>query len=149
MIVHRFMSSKEFEALMQGKTLINTTNHRKKSKKNTTSVGFCFFTEDPDEAVHWLSGIVDLDYCVTMEVLDGYLIKSKGVYLSQTADVSKPITLKELRQQPMDVRTEYCRTRYSAKEVLVTGYTDKYASMYPPKELQKEFEKYLLAGGRL
>lgn len=143
------MSAGEFKYLMQGKTLINTTNHRKKGKRKTTSIGFCFFEEDPDEAVKWLSGIADLDFCVTFDVLDGYLLKTQGVYISPDVDLTKPITLKEVQQQPMIVKTEYCRTRYSALEASVIAYTDKYANRYPKREEQRKFIEHLLAGGRV
>ena len=79
MIVHRFMSDAEYEVLKAGKRLINCTVHSDKNRK-TTSVGFCFFTEDPAEAIHWLSGCCDPDWCVTMEFPDDYLSESKATY---------------------------------------------------------------------
>lgn len=50
MILHRFCSKKEFEAYQRGDMLINNTDHRVKRGNATSSVGFCFFVEDPEEA---------------------------------------------------------------------------------------------------
>ena len=58
MILHRFMSEAEFERLLAGERLTNTTDFHGEQGRHTTSVGFCFFPEDPDEAIHWLRGIV-------------------------------------------------------------------------------------------
>lgn len=51
MIVHRFMSEAEYECLIGGAKLMNATDHYKSGHK-TDSVGFCFFPDDPDEAIH-------------------------------------------------------------------------------------------------
>ena len=79
MIVHRFMSDTEYECLMAGASLMNGTIHGNHGQA-TTSVGFCFFTEDPDKAIHWLSGCCDPEWCVTMEFSDGYLKESEATY---------------------------------------------------------------------
>ena len=64
MKVHRFMSDAEYEVLLAGGKLMNGTVHGDRNK--STSVGFCFFTEDPDKAIHWLSGCCYPDWCVTL-----------------------------------------------------------------------------------
>ena len=56
MVVHRFMSDAEYEVLTAGGRLMNGTDHGASGNKST-SIGFCFFSEDPEVAVHWLSGI--------------------------------------------------------------------------------------------
>ena len=145
MIVHRFMSEAEYQSLLKGKVLCNSTNHRKKGQKSS-SIGFCFFVEDPEEAVHWLSGIVDLNWCVTLEVDDGFLIQSCGWY----ADESKMSLQRRLmlgQQVPMMKKVEYCRCRYSLDDVKFLGATDKYYHIYPTKEEQKRLMAEFLKKG--
>lgn len=151
MIVHRFMGAQECRALLEGKTLYNPTNHRKKDGKRSSSIGFCFFTEEPDDAVHWLSGIVDLDYCVTMEVEDGYLLKSFGVYLDEErTDMSKPMNYEDfMREAKFKKRVEYCRCRYSRKDVKILGVTDKYYKMYPPRSAHQGLLKAMMSGVKI
>ena len=72
MILHRFMSKREYDALMAGKHLVNTIDHGAQGERSS-SIGFCFFPEEPSEAIHWLSFIVDADFCVTMEI-PGHLV---------------------------------------------------------------------------
>lgn len=55
------MSEAEYNKLMNGETLTNFKNHHETDGKKSTSVGFCFFAEQPNEAIHWLRGIVDTD----------------------------------------------------------------------------------------
>lgn len=145
------MSTKEYLALLEGKELINQVNHHKKFKKRTSSIGFCFFTEPPDEAVHWLSGIVDLDYCVTMDVPDGFLLKSWGMYLDdEHVDLSKPMNYEDLMKSAKFLkRDEYCRCRYSLKDVKILAVTDKYYKMYPPRQSNAPFIKAMLAGQKI
>ena len=109
MIVHRFMSEQEYRSLMAGKLLVNTSQHE---GWLTNSVGFCFFVEDPEEAIHWLSGITDPEYCVTMEIPSTMLIQSVGHYRNPAGGV-------------MD-KVEWCTTEYSLKNVTVLSATDKY-----------------------
>ena len=80
MILHRFCSKEEFEAYQRGEVLVNETNHSLHRGYASTSIGFCFFVEDPDEAIHILSGIVDLDYCIKVEVDESFVAKSTGRY---------------------------------------------------------------------
>ena len=151
MEIHRFMSRREYELLAAGKELYNPTNHRKKDKKRTNSIGFCFFTENPDDAVHWLSGIVDLDVCVTMEVPDGWGVKSWGLYLDDEAtDMSKPMNYQDfMREAKFKKRAEICRCRYSTKDVRIIDATDKYYSMYPPRSEHQHLIKAMLAGVKI
>lgn len=84
MILHRFCSAKEYEAFQRGDLLVNNKNHSIKRGSASTSVGFCFFKEDPEDAKHWLSGIVDFDVCITVEVDDSDV-------MSQEADMVRQI----------------------------------------------------------
>lgn len=48
MILHRFCSSAEYDAFVRGEVLKNNTDHgARRGYSVTSSVGFCFFSEDP------------------------------------------------------------------------------------------------------
>lgn len=121
MIVHRFMSMREYNALMAGEELHNDTIHKTEGLKST-SVGFCFFTEDPEEAIHWLSFLVDADACVTLVIPQELLSETQGRY----RDVEKDKGNTLLDAVPMMWRTEYCLTDYSLQTVRVISMTEKY-----------------------
>ena len=148
MIVHRFMSEAEYQSLVKGKMLYNNTNHCKSKGQRSSSVGFCFFIENPDEAVHRLSGIVDLDWCVTMEVDEGFLIQSYGWYVDEGKwDKSRVLRLGD--SVPAIRRREYCRCRYSLVDVQILGATQKYKAMFPSKVKMKEVMKTFVKRGYL
>lgn len=120
MILHRFMSKREFDALMTGQKLVNTTDHGAQGEMSS-SVGFCFFPEEPSEAIHWLSFIVDADVCVTMEIPGHLVTASKGRYRDVEKDKGSLLS-----EPPMLWRTEYCLTEYSLQQVHVLHVTDEY-----------------------
>lgn len=81
MRLHRFCSAEEFKKFMAGEKLVNDKDHgASRGSDSTTAVGFCFFTEDPEKAKHWLSGIVDFDYCLTFDVPKSSVIICHGRY---------------------------------------------------------------------
>lgn len=121
MIVHRFMSNEEYRKLMRGETLRNITVQKSIGNKSD-SIGFCFFTEPPEEAIHWLSFIVNSDWCVTLEIPDGLLTKSKGRY----RDVEKDRGRGPLDEPAVMWRTEWCLQKYSLRDVRVIEATDKW-----------------------
>lgn len=127
MILHRFCSKEEFEAYQRGDTLVNETNHSLTRGSATSSIGFCFFCEEPEEAIHILSGIVDLDYCITVEVDKSYVKKTRGRYANQALN-------------RVEFRKEYCATTYDNKRFRLVEATTKY-SMYAPnhRDLKKLF----------
>ncbi len=146
MVVHRFMSDAEYQSLINGKVLYNNTNHRKKNKQRSSSVGFCFFIEDPNDAVRWLGGVVDLDWCVTMEVDNGFLIQSCGMYADENK-WQKDKVLKVGDSIPMVKRKEYCRCRYSLKDVKILKATQMFKSMCPSKKEMKCIIRSFVARG--
>ena len=149
MIIHRFMSEREYKLLTSGKELYNGTYHRRNGRMSN-SRGFCFFLEEPDEAVHWLSGIVDLDWCVTLEVPDGWGIKSWGDYLDEEkTDLSRPMSLEDCLKADRKRRTEICRIRYSKRDVRIISATQKYYSLYPTRQQRQILIEALFAGGRI
>lgn len=122
MIVHRFMGKEEYDMLVSGQKLRNTKHHSDRYKSE--SVGFSFFEEEPSVAVHWLSGIIYMDYCVTFEVDESLLTKCAAWYRDpQTENIVK--------------RTEYSTIEYSKESFKIVGVTNEFESMYPPREFQK------------
>ncbi len=79
----RFMGLTEFEKLMRGETLYNTTDWKKRNQSG--SVGFCFFPLTDKHDTYWaydkLWGIVDPSVCVVFECTIK-LKKSYGYYAS-------------------------------------------------------------------
>lgn len=115
------MSQREYGSLMAGGTLCNTTDHGKRGKQ-TDSVGFCFFPEAPEEAIHWLSYIVDTDVCVTFDIADHLLTKRRARYRDPERDKNV-----SLSAPPATCwRTEYSLTEYSLRTAKVLSHTDKY-----------------------
>ena len=119
------MSEAEYECLMSGAKLMNATDHSK-SGQRTDSVGFCFFTEDPDKAIHWLSGCTYPDCCVTMDVPESLVRESYGIYRDPEHDDLSAPTPRGGR--PTVRKQEYCTTCYSlADGVKVLTMTQRYA----------------------
>ena len=128
MTVHRFMSQQEFDKLMAGEVLENDTVHSELGR-HSTSIGFCFFTEDPDKAIHWLSHIVCQYVCVTFQIPDHLLTESKGEYRDVDNDDIEGMSLYDMFFTPPPTiwRKEYCLQRYSRKDVRIVDVTNKYA----------------------
>ena len=104
MIVYRFMSEEEYNKLMRGETLVNTTKHESK----TDSVGFCFMPMEqdvPEEAYRYMSGIVSNDVCVVFDVAEEELQESYGIYSNPNTFIWGDCVQK----------TEYCTTEYDKK----------------------------------
>lgn len=122
MKVHRFMSETEYQKLIAGEVLINTTDHLRDRKRSTTSKGFCFFTDEPDDAIHWLCGCTYPDCCVTMEIPDEMLTESYGIYRDTQRDDQSGIEI------PIMKKREYCLKRYSLQDgVKVMAMHRRYA----------------------
>lgn len=149
MILHRFMSEAEYDVLISGGKLLNTTDHHKERGNKTTSVGFCFFPEPPDKAIHWLSGIVNTEVCVTFDIDESLLTESTATYRDHEKDNSEGMSLWELifspapqifSSVPQIERKEYCMTEYSLKVAKVLSVTTKYRD-YFEKILSGEWDE--------
>ena len=125
MILHRFCSEKEFDAYQRGDMLINNADHRTKRGNATGSVGFCFFSESPEEAKHWLSGIVDFDYCITVEVDELDVNKSWGRYAD--SKLEKAV-----------IHEEYCCKSYDNVKFRLLEATTEYSSYAPNHSVLKQ-----------
>jgi hypothetical protein len=129
------MSEAEYDCLISGAKLMNATDHSKSGHK-TDSVGFCFFPDDPDEAIHWLSGCTYPDKCVTMEIPDSMLRESYGIYRDPKKDDLKRDPVAGGNRPTMRKR-EYCLTSYSINDVRILSVADRYAQY---AQLRRELE---------
>lgn len=138
MIVHRFMSDLEYQRLMAGETLTNTTVHAHLGRKSN-SVGFCFFTEPPEEAIHWLSFNVDTEWCVTFEIPENRLRRSRAHYRDPKND--------SLEHHASIWRTEWCTKKYSIRTAHIISATNQWAQY--KEDLKKELVNMLGPLGQL
>jgi hypothetical protein len=131
------MSEAEYECLIAGGRLMNATDHHRERGQKTDSVGFCFFPEDPDEAIHWLAGCTYPDCCVTLDIPDGLLRESYGTYRDPSRDdLTQPAPP---GGRPTMRKREYCLTSYSLSDgVRVISMTDKYADY---AQIRRDFVK--------
>lgn len=123
------MSDAEYECLIAGGKLLNDTHHAELGRR-TTSVGFCFFPEEPDEAIHWLRGIVSTDRCVTLDIPEHLLTESHGTFRDPDRDrYEEGMGLLAAIFMPCVTmeKTEYCLTDYSLRSVRLVDATDKFA----------------------
>ena len=128
------MSDKEYNSLVAGDTLTNTTNHDAKGQRST-SIGFCFFTEEPDKAIHWLSTIVCTDWCVTFDIPDQLLTKSRARYRDPERD-------NWLLDQPATIwRTEWCLQQYSIHTAHIVKADNQWA--HYEENMEKELVEQL------
>lgn len=149
MILHRYMSEQEFDAYRNGKVLKNTTVHSKNGA-HTDSVGFCFFPEDPDEAIRCLRGIVNDDVCVTFDIPDGEVKESRGLYCDHdksddsweavVEDILNYASGKAMENVVTIEKTEYCCTKYSSKTFRLVDYHYSERLLFQKKVL-KELER--------
>ncbi len=122
--VFRFMSKEEFDSYMNGDILINTVKHKAK----TNSKGFCFFSlEDfePEDAMHFLSGIVNFEVCAVFETAER-LIKSYGVYakpIKSTGNALEDLINLFYGFNNRFTASEYCATEYDNKKMKLLKYS--------------------------
>lgn len=120
--LYRFMCTAEYEALVSGQRLTNNTVHSENGN-HTNSFGFCFTASPPFKSVHWLSGIVDTDYCVCIRIDAKKVRHTRGKY-------------------PGGWKDEYCCTSYSLDDIELV-YASKEWDYLPNKKqtdaMLKEF----------
>lgn len=137
MILHRFCSKEEYEKFMAGERLVNNKVHSEERGSATTAVGFCFFREDPENAKHWFSGIVDFDYCLTFLVPEDKVNSCLGRYSNWIKPGVKDgcVYLKE-----------YCCTEYDNKTFKLLNASDKFREYAPNAKDIKAFVEELKKG---
>lgn len=131
MRLFRFMSIDEFNKYVNGKKLINNTNHHKENNQKTNSIGFCFLNLDeykPEEALHFLTGIVNFSICAVFETNNENVRRTKGRY-NILAKASRPTNVYanyfELLNSEYNgfIANEYCTTKYSKDNFKLIKYT--------------------------
>lgn len=126
MEVFRFMSKNELNKLIKGNKLENTIIHLGK----TNSIGFCFLDLNeykPEEAIHFLSGIVNAEVCVKFK-MKKKLNKTNGTYAKHKA-LEGLLINKSFLEMILDIKNtetfvanEYCTTEYSLDDVEILSY---------------------------
>lgn len=135
MILHRFCSQREFAAYMRGETLTNYKSHAAaRGRDVTTAVGFCFFDDDPEKAIHRLSGIVDVDQCITVDVPDYAVKVCRGRY---TNWVRPGVADGSVMLQ------EYCAISYDKTVFKLISHTDKFKAYCPNASALRQLFPFL------
>ena len=142
------MSDAEYRKLMDGETLVNTTRHGD-SGSHTKAVGFCFFAEDPMDARHWLSGIADMDWCVTFDVPAKAVKRCKATYRDVEADEANEEDLLSWMLDtflnpssiPSMQRTDYYCTEYSKETFHIVSASEEFAPVKVKVTFDDDFPK--------
>lgn len=141
MKVFRFMSKVEFEKYKHNFNLQNNTKHEGK----TNSVGFCFLDIEeftPEEAMHFLSGIVTFDVCAVFETKQE-LTKTYGVYAKPIESTGNPMEdLLNIFSGFTDRFTanEYCITEYNQETMKLLKYSEEIWKQWNPIEEQTKLK---------
>ena len=107
----RFMGEQELRNYLRGSVLENFTEWNQEHNRSG-SIGFCFFDdqEAPESRMHYLSGIVDMHFCVElMPIGPQHFWKSLGAYARPGTSVAEAMFKESSRQWI----TEYSTTHYS------------------------------------
>lgn len=99
----RFCSQAELDKFMRGVTMHNATDHYQGGQGGSTSIGFCFTTDEPMTAWRYLKGIVCPEVCMVLDIPASLLHKAYGAY----CDYSDNTCIKRC------IKPEYHLTKYS------------------------------------
>lgn len=141
MKVFRFMSKVEFEKYKNNFTLENNKRHEGK----TNSIGFCFLdTEEftPEEAMHFLSGIVTFDVCAVFET-EEKLHKTYGIYAKPIKSTGNPFEDLLNIFNGFTYRftaNEYCVNKYNKKTMKLLKYSKEIWKQWNPAEEQAKLK---------
>ena len=141
MKVFRFMSKEEFEKYNNNLTLKNNKQHDGK----TNSIGFCFLNIDeytPEEAMHFLSGVVNFDICAVFETNEK-LKKTYGIYakpIDPTESIITDMINLFLGFNDSFKANEYCITEYSKETMKLLKYSEKIWDQWNPAEKQSNLK---------
>ena len=141
MKVFRFMSKVEFEKYKCNFTLKNNKKHDGK----TNSIGFCFLDIEeftPEEAMHFLSGVVTFDVCAVFET-EEKLNKTYGIYAKPLKSTGNPMeNLLNIFSGFTDRFTanEYCTTEYNQETMKLLKYSEEIWKQWNPIEEQTKLK---------
>ena len=129
----------------QCRSIIYILKNNKKHDGKTNSIGFCFLNvEDftPEEAMHFLSGIVTFDVCAVFET-DEKLDKTYGIYAKPIKSTGNPI--EDLMNlfcgfNERFTADEYCITEYDKKRMKLIKYSEEIWKQWNPRENQEELK---------
>lgn len=130
MILHRFCSEAEYRKLMSGKILRNYIVQGAEAGHASSAIGFCFFKEDPEEAKHWLSGVVDFDFCLTLEVPESKVRRCYGRY---------PNWIRPGVRNGSIWREEYCTEEYDNSTFKIIKVSTAFRDYAPNASLLKKY----------
>lgn len=127
MKVFRFMSIIEFRLYLSGNILKNEKDHHLINNSRTNSKGFCFMSlKDfkPEEAFHFLTGIICPEICAVFETEKKNLNKCWGRYALPLHNMTHEDILKAIMGlNDKFIATEYCTTEYSKSNFKLIKYT--------------------------
>ncbi len=141
MKVFRFMSKVEFEKYKHNFTLRNDKKHDGK----TNSIGFCFLNLEeytPEEAMHFLSGIVSFDICAVFET-EEKLNKTYGIYakpIDPTGNIMADIINLLSGFNDHFKANEYCITSYNKEKFKLLKYSENIWKQWNPTEIQENLK---------
>lgn len=129
-----------------GEKLYNNTKYKAK----TNSEGFCFINEKdftPEEAVHFLSGIVSFDICAEFETNEK-LKKTYGIYVKPIK--SEGNFIEDLMKLFFDFYEEitideYCINEYDNKKFKLLKYSEDIWKQWQPLGEQAKL-KWIIGG---
>lgn len=134
MILHRFCSDNEYVKYALGETLRSNKDHgAERGPDVSTAIGFCWFAEDPEEAKHWLLGIVDFDWCLTVDAPDSLMRECRGRYPDWLSPGVYGGTI---------YRREYCCTEYDNVRFPLIKI-DSYSDSCPNASILRKFFPHL------
>lgn len=145
MKVFRFMSESEFKKYKSGNKLLNNKDHNKIDSRKTNSKGFCFLDiqeYSPEEAMHFLSGIVSFEVCALFET-NKELIKSYGVYatpIKRTGNIQEDLINLILNYRLSFTANEYCTTEYSEKDFKLLKFSKNLWEQWNPLDEQERLK---------
>lgn len=141
MKVFRFMSNDEFQKFKSGKVMKSRKDHSKSHNGKTNSKGFCFLNLEeyaPEEAMHFMSGIVSFDICAVFET-DEKLNRTYGIYAKPIKSDGDILNLYEklfIGWEESFQANEYCTTQYDRRTFILVKYTKNLWEQWNPAEKQ-------------
>lgn len=141
MKVFRFMSKEEFKKYNKNITLKNNKKHDGK----TNSIGFCFLNMEeytPEEAIHFLSGVVSFDVCAVFET-EKKLKMTYGIYakpIDPSGNIMTDMINLLLGFNDHFKANEYCTTEYSKETMKLLKYSEEIWDQWNPAEEQSNLK---------
>ena len=143
MKVFRFMSNDEFQKYRSGKKMISNKDHSKTHNGKTNSKGFCFLNLEeytPEEAIHFLSGIVSFDICAIFET-DTKLNKTYGIYakpIKSDGDMQEQLIKLLIGLHDSFTANEYCTSEYDKRSFKLLKYSNDIWNQWNSAEMQSD-----------